>query len=76
MVERKKRSTVATVAGVDYVSFSGLYKRLASNVSLKTFKGLLEARGVRPTYSSGSTQWYDLQIAVKAFNPILESDEI
>jgi len=76
MVERKKRSTLATVAGIDYVSFSGLYKRLASNVSLKTFKGLLEAHGVHPAYSSGYTQWYDLSNAEKAFNPILDSDEI
>jgi hypothetical protein len=74
MVQRKKRSTIATVAGVDYISFSGLYKQLASNVSLKTFKGILEAKGVKPAYNSGSTTWYDLTKAKDAFHTV--DDEI
>ena len=65
--KRKKRSTVANVAGRDFVSFSELYRRLAKDVSLKTFKGILESKGVKPSYESGSTQWYDLKNAEEAF---------
>lgn len=64
---RKPRSTVAIVAGREYVSFSGLYKRLAEDVSVATFKGIIEAKGINPAYKSGSTQWYDLKAAQEAF---------
>lgn len=64
---RKPRSTVANVAGREYVSFSGLYSRLAKDVSLKTFRGILESKNIVPAYKSGSTQWFDLKAAQEAF---------
>lgn len=66
---RKVRSTVANIAGKEYVAFSTLYKQMASNISLKTFKGILESKGVKPTYTSGSTNWYDLKAANDVFYP-------
>lgn len=65
--KRKKRSTIAFISGVAFVSFSELYRRLAKDISLKTFKGILESKNVRPAYASGSTQWYDLKNAEEAF---------
>lgn len=63
---RKKRSTIANIAGRDYVATSTLFKMFAKNVSIQTFKGMLNSLGVTPTFKNGTTHWYDLGSAREA----------
>jgi hypothetical protein len=71
---RKKRSSIATVGGKQYVSFAQLYRSLAKDISLNTFKGILKANGIECTYAAGGTQWYDLKKAEDTFKQVDDSE--
>lgn len=59
MKKRKKRSTIVAIGDIEYISLNGLFKELGKDITLKTFKGILEAMGISPAYLSGSTHLYN-----------------
>jgi hypothetical protein len=68
--KRKEKSTVALIAGREYVSFHKLYTLFAQHTSLKNFKSMLEGNNITPAFAGSRTKWYDLQKTADFFNSL------
>jgi hypothetical protein len=64
---KKEKPSVITVNGIEYVPFNTLHKLLCVGLSAKTFKKLLEAKGVQPTLENGQIKLYDLNHVKSSF---------